>query len=119
MNADKQLKRMEKAQRLIRKVDASVAKAKAEAELAKPPPDPYETWVTKAAAGGDPALRAERERLTEPDDDQQLREHATRVLKTAQSGEARRLAQVTLDRLDAEAQDRLTREALAKRGRPR
>jgi len=116
MNAGKQRKRLEKAQRLMRQVDAAVAKARAEAAAQQPPPDPYMTYVSKAAAGGNTAAREELDRMTDPGDSE-LREHAARVLKSSASGEARRLAQVTLDRLDAEAQDRLTREALRKQGR--
>ena len=118
MNPGKQRKRLEKALRLIHQVDTAVVKARTERRAQSPPPDPYMSYVAKAAAGGSAAAREELGRMDGPGD-WELREHAARVLKTAQSGEARRLAQVTLDRLDSEAQDRLTRDALAKQGRPR
>jgi hypothetical protein len=72
--------------------------------------DPYRAYVHNLAKSGNPAAQAELDR-TRGTPDAETRAYAERLLKGAQSGEARRLAEAELDRLDRAAQDRLLEQA--------
>jgi hypothetical protein len=76
--------------------------------------DPYRAYVYGLAKSGNPAAQAELDR-TRATPDSEARAYAEQLVKGAQSGEARRLAEAELDRIDRATQDRLAETARLRR----